>query len=165
MTNELPQLTEILDRYIPSHEYDVKNLNESETGYMIALLDAPDISINKFVLDNYDDDYKIMVRRCDPYPIIIATRLKLFIKILSNTIGEAILWICIFQNLARSRKTNIYTLEMFCADFPLGPYTNETMNKIWDKQKYNHQNMVDLPQHQIKLLAPLTVLGDNNEPT
>ena len=62
-------------------------------------------------------------------------RLRLFIAIISQTPGTAIMYLTYLQYWCKKNKTKEIDLEKFCDIFPMGFLNEKDLEKIWDGQK------------------------------
>jgi hypothetical protein len=156
-------LVQVLERYMPPAVHADRELTGNEPLFLSALIEAPDERINQLVADTFESQpYKMIANRFAAYPRTVGTRLKLFINILVENPAQVSLWVVIVQYLAWKRGVDMYTLEMFCEDFPNGViYSDEKLSEIWKAQKTNGGfNMVDKLETQLELLERT---GEHNE--
>ncbi len=63
------------------------------------------------------------------------SRLTLFIAIISQTPGTAIMYLTYLQYWCKKNETEEIDLEKFCEIFPMGFLSKKDLEKIWDGQK------------------------------
>jgi hypothetical protein len=83
------------------------------------------------------------VKHCFTYTL--SNSLILFLAILSEKPGVAVMYLWYLQYQAKKNGITEFTLRNFCEIFPWGFPDEEIMSEIWNGQKFNaeHDNLVD----------------------
>jgi hypothetical protein len=97
-----------------------------------------DSSIDEMYDEIYKASYlvKILVDRAEYVGLKIDKKTSIMLGILCKSPGQAVMYVYYLMYKAKNLKKEEITFDTLCQDiFPLGFFTEETLNYYWDEQK------------------------------
>ena len=115
-------------------------MNEETTKYLIQLIMCKD----KFEIPEKEKPFLVKlidgrIKASFNYEIN-DMRLQLFLAIISQKPGTAVMYLTYLQYWCKKRNCKEIDLEKFCEIFPIGFPSETDLQKIWDEQKVERDN-------------------------
>lgn len=89
--------------------------------------------------------YQVIEKRVQvAFTYTVSPDLIVFLMMLAQSPGTAIMYLWYLQYQSKKRGKKNFNLQDICDMFPIGFPSSEDMQKIWDAQKIESANMVDI---------------------
>ncbi len=89
---------------------------------------------------------KLCHKRAESINLNLSGHMKMWLIMLSRSPGELVMWLYFLKLHTIEHNGGEITFEDFMLIFPLGYPSAENMSILWDKQKHNGDNLLDLLQ-------------------
>ena len=126
-------------------------LNRDQFLIFMVLLDIEKDKLDELYNSDGNPMLQLIRGRLEALPYTLDEKTQIMLSFITNTPGDAVMYIYYLAYKAKQRNKDIITFDDFVDIFPMGYFSKKQLNEAWDAQKIEGQNLLDYPEASISL--------------